>query len=542
VLSTGVVGAAVVAGAPQAHAVGTYEVTRLTDDADPGSLRWAITQANGDAGSTITFAAGLTGTITLASDLPTVSANTVITGPGSAVLAINGADAYEQIHVTGSVDVSVSGLTLTNDDPGVDAAPALEVTGGATFVGTDLVVSNTQFNRSSSGPVHCANSTLTLTDSVITGNAKPIWAGAGGTLNNCATTIDRSVVSDNTSSGAPGLLVSAGTLHVTASTFSGNLGSTGGGAIFGYGATITVVDSTISGNTAPHSAALGTNFASFTLENSTVTGNTASGARGEIIVVGPGSTMALVQSTITGNTADETLYGVEAYGYLPSSLTTTGTILAGNAASTEVASSYGTMLWTSEASVLGTATLAITTDLGDNQTGVSDPGVATLADNGGPTQTMALLPDSPALDAGPATPPVFPGSEWDQRAEPFVRVSGGRIDVGAFEEQPTPAAVLTYAGATELSAGAGTVELAARVDPPECRSGALRFLVDDVLVATVPVDDATGLAAVTTAVPVGSTAFTVEVRLIDSVCAADPLRVRVAVAAAGDEPVPTFTG
>jgi len=137
---------------------------------------------------------------------------------------------------------------------------------------------------------------------------------------------------------------------------------------------------------------------------------------------------------------------------------------------------------------------------------------------------------------------VFPGSEWDQRAEPFVRVSGGRIDVGAYEEQPTPAATLEYTGVTEVPAGSGTVELAARVGPTECRSGSLEFLVDGAPVGTVPVDPSTGLAAVTAAVPPGGAAFTVEVRLTASVCAADPLRVRVAVATVGDEPVPTFTG
>jgi len=72
--------------------------------------------------------------------------------------------------------------------------------------------------------------------------------------------------------------------------------------------------------------------------------------------------------------------------------------------------------------------------IGDpNGMGVIDPLLAPLADNGGPTQTHALLPGSPAIDAGDpsfAPPPVF-----DQRSDPFDRVFGGRIDMGAYERQ-----------------------------------------------------------------------------------------------------------
>ena len=70
--------------------------------------------------------------------------------------------------------------------------------------------------------------------------------------------------------------------------------------------------------------------------------------------------------------------------------------------------------------------------------------MAPLAFNGGPTQTRALLPGSPAIDAGdPAI--VFNPAQSDQRGAPFVRVVdgnaviGARIDIGAFELQPTPA-------------------------------------------------------------------------------------------------------
>ena len=66
-----------------------------------------------------------------------------------------------------------------------------------------------------------------------------------------------------------------------------------------------------------------------------------------------------------------------------------------------------------------------------------------LADNGGPTMTHALLAGSPAINAGdPAAMASMGGvPQFDQRGAPFTRVSGGRIDIGAIERQPIPAAV-----------------------------------------------------------------------------------------------------
>jgi hypothetical protein len=67
----------------------------------------------------------------------------------------------------------------------------------------------------------------------------------------------------------------------------------------------------------------------------------------------------------------------------------------------------------------------------------TDPLLGPLQDNGGPTFTHALLPSSPAIDAGDPsfTPPPF----YDQRGSGFDRVVNGRIDIGSFEVQgPTP--------------------------------------------------------------------------------------------------------
>ena len=66
----------------------------------------------------------------------------------------------------------------------------------------------------------------------------------------------------------------------------------------------------------------------------------------------------------------------------------------------------------------------------------TDPVLGPLQNNGGPTFTHALLPGSPAIDAG--DPSFTPPPYYDQRGFRFRRIFNGRIDVGALEVQPEP--------------------------------------------------------------------------------------------------------
>ncbi|HXQ23057.1 MAG TPA: choice-of-anchor Q domain-containing protein, partial [Candidatus Acidoferrales bacterium] len=78
---------------------------------------------------------------------------------------------------------------------------------------------------------------------------------------------------------------------------------------------------------------------------------------------------------------------------------------------------------------------ALAGDLTGNVTG-QDPGLGPLRDNGGPTQTQALLPGSPAIDAGnPAGCTDADGSvlTTDQRRAPRSRAGDSRCDIGAYE-------------------------------------------------------------------------------------------------------------
>ncbi|MCA9099922.1 MAG: hypothetical protein KDA63_02165, partial [Planctomycetales bacterium] len=92
---------------------------------------------------------------------------------------------------------------------------------------------------------------------------------------------------------------------------------------------------------------------------------------------------------------------------------------------------------------IGDGSGATVTDGGGNLIGTAeapiDPLLGPLADNGGPTLTHALLPGSPAVDAG--NPALTPPPAFDQRGAPYVRFVGAAIDIGAYE---VPSPPMTY--------------------------------------------------------------------------------------------------
>jgi hypothetical protein len=235
--------------------------------------------------------------------------------------------------------------------------------------------------------------------------------GPGGAIYNDATVhIRDSSFFDNAAGdgdppaagGAGGAIYNAGLISVHGATFAGNRSGPGapggsGGAIFN-GDTLGATNITVSGNrAAPGGRGGGIATAGFlTLVHSTVASNQAAEAGG-IDAAGPWTVLGHV--LLAANTADTT--GPDGIGMIDSR----GWNLVGDIAG-----------------------LTLTNLLTGNQIG-SDPGLESLADNGGPTRTHALRPDSAARDAGdPAfSPPPFS----DQRG--FPRVIAPRIDIGAFE-------------------------------------------------------------------------------------------------------------
>jgi hypothetical protein len=115
---------------------------------------------------------------------------------------------------------------------------------------------------------------------------------------------------------------------------------------------------------------------------------------------------------------------------------------------------YGTLDPASSHNLIGVGG-GLTNGVNGNIVGVTDPKLAPLANNGGPTQTMALLAGSPALDAGDNS--LIPsGTSYDQRGPGHVRIANGTVDIGAYENGVPTAITLSNASVAENQA-AGTV-------------------------------------------------------------------------------------
>lgn len=230
-----------------------------------------------------------------------------------------------------------------------------------------------------------------------------------------------------------GGILNSGMLTVTACAISGNNAGSGGGLFNQSGATLQVIDSTISSN--PSGGGVG-NSGTLTVTNSTISGNTTSGNGGGISSSGSST---VNNSTIAGNTAGGSGGGVSNSG----TLNLNSTIVARNSALSGPDVS-GAIAVADYNLIQNTSGWSIGTDGGHNQSGLDpllEPGAGLnplLKDNGGPTETIALLPASPAIDQGRSN-----GLAFDQRGlarildNPVVAnaAGGDGADVGAFERQ-----------------------------------------------------------------------------------------------------------
>jgi hypothetical protein len=335
-----------------------------------GDLRYCLT--NAASGDNIQF--GVTGTINLTRALPDLARNITIQGPGPASLTVrrDTGGNYRIFNVTSGATVVLNGLTIANGylDQDID-----DDNGGG--------ISN--------------RGTLTVSNSALTGNFA--WGLGGGMVNWGTLTVSNSTFSTNYSPNWGGGIGNRGTLTVNNSTLSGNEGYIGGGIYNWSGATLIVSNSTVAGNTAGDGGGgiRNDDYSTLTINNCTIAGNSVRhGFGGGISLQG---TSAVRNTIIAGNSAT---YGpdvlAEAFG-------SQGHNLIGN---TQDSGGYDP------------------TDLLN-----VDPLVGPLQDNGGPTQTRALLPGSPAIDAGDNTG----APDWDQRGPGFPRIVNGIIDIGSFEVQ-----------------------------------------------------------------------------------------------------------
>jgi hypothetical protein len=285
-------------------------VTNL-NDAGMGSLRDAI--ASTPAGGIVDFQPGLTGTITLTTGELAITKDLTIAGPGADVITVSGNHASRVFDIPGPVTVALAGLTVANGSAAGD--------GGGIAAGQ--------------------GSRLTVTGTVISGNACSNYSFGGGVsyLDLSGTgqlTIVHSTICGNFADlDGGGLEVEFGSALVVDSTISNNVCAVARGGIANLGL-LTLTNCTVTGNRAQQAGGIGNGFSSapisLAINNCTISGNSATGG---VTTAGygggiySGEPLTVTDSTIAGNTATDDGGGIYNSG---GPLTVTDSILSGNTA------------------------------------------------------------------------------------------------------------------------------------------------------------------------------------------------------------------
>jgi len=241
---------------------------------------------------------------------------------------------------------------------------------------------------------------------------------------------------DNNDTCYGGGIRASAPITVLSSSIVGNSAACAGGGI-SVGSSLTVRNSTISDNSTDGEG--GGIFqsagpdATFTMVNSTVTGNDTSSdnAGGGIRFFGAAT---IVYSTIASNTATNEA-NLSGYTGGPASLTIFGTVVALPLGGGDNCAGFGTPTTSYNWDDDGTCGFNGTGD----HSNAGDPGLAALASNGGPTQTREPVSGSPLVDkipTGSCQNDGAAGITTDQRFLP--RPAGNGCDIGAVEVQPTP--------------------------------------------------------------------------------------------------------
>ncbi len=451
----------------------TRTVTTLADN-ELGSLRATLLASA--AGDTIDFA--VTGTITLTNGELVIDRDLTILGPGASNLILSGNHASRVLRIdSGTVDLS--GVTIAR---GLNTN--IVAYGGGISNGGNLVLCNcrlyenavTGFWETAGGGVYSYPGILTMSNCVLAGNsasgsssgglggaicnggalmiidclleansASGGWdllnlvsgEGAGGAVYNSGTAAmskctlsGNSASIDNSEGGAGGSVWNGGTMSINNCTFAANIVRTGstypghGGGLFNMGV-VALTNCTFAANSAGLGGGVATGFgnSAMTLQSCTLSDNYAGAAPdtgGGLFVGSEGS--ASVRSTIIAGNVGGSSPDVEVLE--AGRLRSDGFNLIG-----KVDGSSG---WGAN-DLIGSTALPL------------DPMLAPLQDNGGPTLSMALLPGSPAVDAG-----FSGGIALDQRGHrrpvedwtvPNAPGSDGS-DIGAYERDvPLPPSI-----------------------------------------------------------------------------------------------------
>jgi len=385
---------------------------------------------------------------------------------------------YTTDGATTNDDVVIDGVTLAYGktfevDLGVDPADAdfhyyLRRAGGALALGAaaNVVHINTTLSGSENansgglggstgGESGATSYTLSLNDVVVEDNSSQ---GDGGGLYIAApTTATNVIVRNNTSITNGGGFYNEANTNIMNSTISGNHAEGGGGVFLTGSNTVNIAGSTLSANRAIGGGAIsGRSGVTVNVVNSTLSGNLGEDVGAGFYANGPSSLrFVTIANNIAGADAPAAGSGLNTFPSGSVSISLQDVLLHGNKKGWDPLTDPNgppdpSVLPSANCGYTGGGGSADINSAGHNLSGDSsctaylsdtsdinnvDPMIGSLADNGGPTRTHALLAGSPALGKGAA----ITGVTVDQRGV----ARDNPPDIGAFE---LPASTITGGG------------------------------------------------------------------------------------------------
>lgn len=420
-------------------AVSTAQAADITVNGTTCTLADAITAANTDT-ATGGCVAGtgdddniiLETNVTLAAALPEIGSTVAIEGNNHVISGNNNASVGSVLRVTEAgmltlIDTTITG-GKTSDCGGGIKNYGFVILQGATITGNTSSTDGGGICNIASGlPPDVRGGALIISDSTVSGNT----AAYGGGIYNYGYAIvhlEKSLLAGNTSSAIGGGMYTSGSVTLTESLVYDNTSSVGAG-IFNGGGDLTLINVTISGNTATASGGgISNSDGDLTLKSTTISGNSAV-YYGAGIMSDGGWTVRnqidLRDSIISGNTGQG---GQEicVYNLLNTDVYADNFNLFGHSGETSE-QAFESADMTCEGFTPGASDLTATSD-GTVPTALAAL-IKPLADNGGPTKTQALVVGSPAIDLDASCSNVL--DMYDQRIH--KRPEGAGCDAGAYE-------------------------------------------------------------------------------------------------------------
>ena len=316
------------------------------------------------------------------------------------------------ITIQGSTGANRTTIAATNVSGSGNQSRAFNI-GNTTATIRDLVIENGFSNDVGGAILNRGNLTLnqvTLQNNTTGNDGGAIYNATGNQL-----TINNSTLKDNTAADDGGAIANHGTMTINNSTINNNIANSGSSMFSGGGgilntteATLTINNSTISGNRAKVGGGI-RNDGALSLDSTTITNNTATSGGGGVVNTANPITSAILGRTTIKNT-------IVAKNIAPTAQLRSQDVAGGAGSFTDLGQN-----------LIGVrdgfnSTIATTTKSGTS-TNPLDPKLAVLGNYGGPSETHALLLNSPALNVGNTS------LVNDQRG----KTRTGPADIGSFE-------------------------------------------------------------------------------------------------------------